>query len=241
MPASAAIRITCSAIYRACFSLSITQGPAIRKSGLPPPRRSEPRGISRGVVIRSIEDSTGSEKSGGTGGGKPPHPRSCGGVGYGAKNGSSRRVGGRCVLSLGRGDSGGSRGPCFLLLVLQRRTDESRKKRMRLQRFGLELRVELAPQEPGMLRRLDDLHVILVWRAPGDAQAGPDERSFVIAIEFVTVPVALADFQCPEAPGPGGPGPELEKPPAQPHGPAHSSDHAQISQLINDAVRRPRI
>src|SRR6266481_5664505 len=58
MPASPATRATCSAIFLACASLSITHGPAIRNSGFAPPRRSEPTAISRVLSMRSIEDST---------------------------------------------------------------------------------------------------------------------------------------------------------------------------------------
>jgi len=57
-PASAAIFATFSAIIRACVSLSITHGPAIKNSGFPPPRRKEPRQISLPAVMRSFEDST---------------------------------------------------------------------------------------------------------------------------------------------------------------------------------------
>src|SRR5258707_1980038 len=58
MPASPAMRATCSAILRACASLSMTHGPAIRNSGFAPPRRNEPTAISRVLSMRSIEDST---------------------------------------------------------------------------------------------------------------------------------------------------------------------------------------
>src|SRR6266849_3803499 len=191
MPASAAIRATCSAIFRACASLSITQGPAIRKSGFPPPRRSEPRGISRGIVIRSIEDSTWSKKSGG----KPQHSGSSGGVGCGAKNGSSWRFGGGSVRRLAGCDGGGSRGARLLFLVFQGGADEGRKERVRLQRLGFEFRMKLAAEEPGMLGRLDDLDVIFVRGAYGNAQARADKRLLVITIKFVTVAVALADFK----------------------------------------------
>src|SRR6266850_4138834 len=57
-PASPAILASFSAIIRACVSLSITHGPAIRNSGFPPPRRKEPRQISLPAVMRSFEDST---------------------------------------------------------------------------------------------------------------------------------------------------------------------------------------
>src|SRR5713226_4460627 len=57
-PASEATLAIFSAMIRACTSLSITQGPAIKKRGLPPPRRNEPREISLPVAMRNFEDST---------------------------------------------------------------------------------------------------------------------------------------------------------------------------------------
>src|SRR5260370_20979447 len=57
-PASEATLAIFSAMIRACTSLSITHGPAIKKRGLPPPRRSEPREISLPVAMRNFEDST---------------------------------------------------------------------------------------------------------------------------------------------------------------------------------------
>src|SRR5207247_8358180 len=61
MPASSAILATFSAITKACISLSMTHGPAIRNNGFPPPRRKEPRLISLPAVMRSLEDSTEAE------------------------------------------------------------------------------------------------------------------------------------------------------------------------------------
>src|SRR5256885_9599766 len=51
-PASDAILAIFSAMARACDSVSMTQGPAIRKRALPPPRRSLPSSISRVAFIR---------------------------------------------------------------------------------------------------------------------------------------------------------------------------------------------
>src|SRR6267154_304513 len=57
-PVSAATLAIFSAMIRACTSLSMTHGPAIRKRGLPPPRRKEPKLISLPAVMRSFEDNT---------------------------------------------------------------------------------------------------------------------------------------------------------------------------------------
>src|SRR6266404_1779522 len=69
MSASAAMRATCSAIFLACASLSITHGPAIRNSGFASPRRNEPTAISRVLSMRSIEDSTKARRRAAPGGG----------------------------------------------------------------------------------------------------------------------------------------------------------------------------
>src|SRR5260370_27927176 len=45
-------------MLRACASLSITHGPAIRNRGLPPPRRKESKLISFRAVMSDFEDST---------------------------------------------------------------------------------------------------------------------------------------------------------------------------------------
>ena len=61
-------------------------------------------------------------------------------------------------------------------------------------RLGLELGMELAAQVPGMVGELADLDVGAVGRLAGDAQAGGLQAVLVLAVEFVAVPVALADF-----------------------------------------------
>src|ERR1700721_1149366 len=54
-PTSAAIFAMRSAMERAWASDSMTQGPATKKSGLSPPRRREPREISRVVAICQLK------------------------------------------------------------------------------------------------------------------------------------------------------------------------------------------
>src|SRR5260370_41812704 len=96
--------------------------------------------------------------------------------------------------------------------VFQRRGDESRKERVRFERLRFEFRVELAAEEPRMVRRFDDFHVILIRRASGDAQARGDQSFFVVAIKFVAVAVALADFEFAVSLVGEGAGPELAWP-----------------------------
>jgi len=83
----------------------------------------------------------------------------------------------------------------FVALVFQGGAYEGGEQRMRLQGLGLEFGVELAAEEPGMLRGFDDLDVIFVGGAAGDQQPSTCQGLLVIAIEFVAVAVAFADFE----------------------------------------------
>src|SRR5260370_12410124 len=78
---SAVILASFSAIFRAWASVSITQGPAIRKSGLPPPKRSAPSEISRVIGmegIGSIEDNTRRWENSGLAGALQTYAFACG-------------------------------------------------------------------------------------------------------------------------------------------------------------------
>src|SRR6516164_8436782 len=92
---------------------------------------------------------------------------------------------------------------------------------MWLERLRFELRMELAAQEPRMVRRFYDFHVILIGGPPGDSQPRGDQRLLVLPVELVTVPVPLADFVravsfvCKRA------WLQLPRPRAQPHRAAH--------------------
>ena len=61
--------------------------------------------------------------------------------------------------------------PEALLPVSNAGANESGEKRMRRQRLGLEFGMELAADEPRMVRNFDDLHVDAIGRATGDAEA----------------------------------------------------------------------
>ena len=81
--------------------------------------------------------------------------------------------------------------------VLVRRRDEGAEQRMRLQRLGLELGMELAAQEEGVVGDLDDLDVgpsgvVPVMRNPPRGQ-----QFFVFAIELVTMAMPFADLGLP--------------------------------------------
>src|SRR5271156_5376569 len=80
--------------------------------------------------------------------------------------------------------------------VLVRSRNKSAKERVRLQRLGLELRVELAAQEKGVAGDLDNLHVGRIRRGAGDAQAGSGEQRLVFPVELVTMTVPFTDLGC---------------------------------------------
>ena len=88
-----------------------------------------------------------------------------------------------------------------------------------------------------MVGRLDDFDVIFIRRAPGDAQTRGDQGFLVVAIEFVAVAVALADFQFAVSFVRERARLQLARPRTQSHRAAHFVDAEQFTQFINHAVR----
>lgn len=78
-----------------------------------------------------------------------------------------------------------------LVAILDASANERGEQRVRCERLGFKLRMELAAEEPGMVGSLDDLHVHTIGRASGDAEAGARQRIFILAIEFVAMAMAL--------------------------------------------------
>ena len=56
-----------------------------------------------------------------------------------------------------------------MALVIEGGADEGGEKRMRLERLGFEFGVELAAEEPGVVRGFDNFDVVVVGSATGDA------------------------------------------------------------------------
>src|SRR5690348_1406543 len=109
---------------------------------------------------------------------------------------------------------------------------------MRLHRLGLELRMELAAEEPGMLHDLADLHVNAVGSFARDAKARGFELLFVLAIELVAVAMAFVNLT--GAIGARGEaiGMEMARPTSQAHRAAEIVDAFELAQLENHAMRR---
>src|SRR5579863_6968808 len=79
--------------------------------------------------------------------------------------------------------------------VLVRGSDEGREQRMRFERLGFELWMELAAQKPGMVRNLADFHVNGVGSLAGDPQPSARQNLFVLPVELVTMPMTFADLR----------------------------------------------
>src|SRR5436190_8561946 len=108
-----------------------------------------------------------------------------------------------------------------LRLRLHCRGDEAREQRMRPRRPRLELRMELAADEPRMLRVLDDLDELTVGTHAGELEATLDEHVAILVGHLVAVTMPLADLR--RTIDLGGPGPASEacRVRAEPHGPTH--------------------
>src|ERR1051326_7479906 len=65
---------------------------------------------------------------------------------------------------------------------------------MRLQWLRLELRMELAADKMRMPRDFNHLYVSCVRRCAGNAEPRAGQHRFILAIELVAMPVALADL-----------------------------------------------
>ena len=79
--------------------------------------------------------------------------------------------------------------------ILEAGAHERGEKRMRRERLRFEFRMKLAAKKPRVVGCFDDFDVVFVGGAAGDAEAGVRQSFLVIAIEFVAVAVAFADFE----------------------------------------------
>src|SRR6267143_3142093 len=134
----------------------------------------------------------------------------------------------------------------YIITVLRRpvlagRTNEGCEERVRHQRLRLELRVELATQEPRMIRNFNDLDEVLVRRNTRNDQAVLGQNLLEPPIEFVAMPVALGNHRSVvDAVGERSLL-EIGRVGAQTHGPADGVHAKQVAQLINDRVRCIRV
>src|SRR6266850_103658 len=142
---------THSAIFSACFSLSMTHGPAIRKRSGPP--------LSMLPTLKGFTTKDTTEH-------KDYHSilrePSCPlwlSLVYFFRTVEAFQIGGLFARA-------------ELAAMLVRCADKSAEQRMRFQRLRLELRMELAAQEVGMSGKLHNFDVSGIRSRPGDTQAG---------------------------------------------------------------------
>src|SRR6185503_8600853 len=124
------------------------------------------------------------------------------------------------------------------LAVFVRGLHKGGEQRLRLERLGLELRMELAADEVRMVIELDDLDVGSVGSRSRYAQAGAGQHRFILAVELVAVAMAFADLRLAAVDlGSERAGGELADPGAEAHGATEFIDAAQFAQLVDDEMR----
>src|SRR3984885_473146 len=74
------------------------------------------------------------------------------------------------------------------------RGDEARKQRVGLERFGLELRMELHPDEPGMIGKFDRLGQEAIGRHAGEHKTLLFKACAVGGVDFVAVTMAFRNL-----------------------------------------------
>src|SRR5580693_398749 len=172
MPSSEVISPRRSAMFMACASLSITQGPAIRNKGASPPKRIFPAEKFRGESIYVVSQDT-------------RRTRLCGFVvvfNFELRTQTTlpqrrRERKSKRVKQLIRGGirSGHTRfrGHALAALTIFHAGAAARgEQRMRGERLGLEFGMELATEKPRMIWRFHNFDVDAVRRTAGDAETG---------------------------------------------------------------------
>src|SRR5262249_38042545 len=81
--------------------------------------------------------------------------------------------------------------------ALERCVDETVEQWGRARRARLELRVELAGDEPGMIRQLDDLDQPPLLERSRHDEASVDQLLSIAVVDLVTVAVRLEDHRLP--------------------------------------------
>src|SRR5512133_2355163 len=125
--------------------------------------------------------------------------------------------------------------------ALQRGADELTEERGRPRRARLELWMELAGDEPRVIRQLDDLNEPPLLVGPRDDEARLLQPRAEVVVHLVPVPVSLVDDRL--AVGVARPRPfdELNSLCAQPHRPAEVLDLLLLGEQVDDGVGRFRI
>src|SRR4051794_9251127 len=125
-----------------------------------------------------------------------------------------------------------------LARTCERRADELAEERRRAGRPRLELRMELAGDEPRVTRELDDLDQPPLLEGPADDEPGVDESRPEVVVDLVAVAVPLVDDRFRVRLLRAGARGELDRLRAEPHRPAQVLDLFLLWKQIDDGIRR---
>ena len=122
--------------------------------------------------------------------------------------------------------------------ALERRADELAEERRRARRPRLELRVELARDEPRVVGQLDDLDQPPLLERARDDEARVDELLAVLVVDLVAVAVALVDDGLVVGVARPRPLRDLDRLRAEPHRAAEILDLLLLREQVDHRVRR---
>src|ERR1700733_3660163 len=94
--------------------------------------------------------------------------------------------------------------------------------------------MELAAQEEGMTRDLDDLHIGGVRRSARDIEPCARQQRLIFPVELVTMTVPFAHLGCLVRPGCDRILCQNARPRAEAHGAAHFLDTGKLAQFEDD-------
>ena len=125
--------------------------------------------------------------------------------------------------------------------ALEGRADEPAEERRRPRRARLELRVELARDEPRMVGQLDDLDEPALLERARDDEPVLDELVAELVVDLVAVPVALVDRRLAVDLARARALAELDRLRAEAHRAAEVLDLLLLGQQVDHRVRRLRV
>src|SRR5438034_3471452 len=123
----------------------------------------------------------------------------------------------------------------------ERGADELPEERRRPRRARLELRVELAGHEPGMVGELDDLDEPTLLERSGHSEPRVDQRRAVVVVDLVAVAVSLVDDGLAVCVVGACPLHELDRLRTQSHRAAEILDLLLLRQQVDHRVRGLRV
>src|ERR1700677_1896613 len=101
--------------------------------------------------------------------------------------------------------------------------------------------MKLASDEMRMIRKLDNLHISSIRRRPRNPQPASRQSFLILTVEFVTMPVTLANLKLPVDLVRQSSRFNFASPSTEPHCATKLLDSAQLAQFVNHAMRSRRI